>query len=248
VAQFPRPITILRPTIHISIPFPSAILSPRLGRWTEPHGHEIAQINPIIVNATRQHAHRSIVQLLLTIVGISGTVGLFLPFTYDTSPVEALSEGGLWRLALPFFLTILATAASIRWLISGSFSGAERAISYVLSASMACVTLSLWFASKDVPATIRDWLSFAIQGLILALGVYLLIRNSRIGQPAKFNPVMAIQIAYLANAAVCLLSFFGEWELGAYCALVASFAFVLQIFLASTPGIDVVQAGGSDNN
>jgi hypothetical protein len=59
----------------------------------------------------------------------------------------------------------------------------------------------------------------------------------------EFNPVMAIQIAYLAHAVLCLTAFFGSWgwESGAYCVLVAALAFVLQIVLASVPGIDFVK-------
>ena len=97
-------------------------------------------------------------------------VGLFLPFTYGTSPVDAVSDKELWRLALPFFLAVLASAASIRWVISGSFSGRERAIAYVVTASMIGVTLSLWFPFKDGPATIQEWLAFLSPEPILALG------------------------------------------------------------------------------
>ncbi|MGB4786867.1 MAG: hypothetical protein WAQ77_19270, partial [Candidatus Acidiferrum sp.] len=105
---------------------------------------------------------------------------------------------------------------------------------------MVGVTLSLWFEGR--PATIQDWLAFVSPEPILALGIYFLIRNSRMEPSRKFNPVMAIQIAYLANAVLCLISFFGRWELGAYCALIAALAFVLQIVLASAPGIDVVKS------
>jgi hypothetical protein len=192
------------------------------------------------VNTARQHAHRSIVHLLLTAVGMIGIVGLFLPFTYGTSPVDAVSDKELWRLALPFFLAVLASTASIRWVVSGSFSGRERAIAYVVSASMAGVTLSLWF--PDRPVTVQDRLAFVSPVPILALGVYFLIRNSRMKPSREFNPVMAIQIAYLANAVLCLIAFFGGWELGAYFALVASLAIVLQIVVASAPGIDVVNS------
>jgi hypothetical protein len=105
---------------------------------------------------------------------------------------------------------------------------------------MVGVTLSLLL--EDRPATIQDWLGFVIAGVILGLGVYILIRNSRMGPSREFNPVMAIQMAYLANAALCLISFFGDWELGAYCVLVAALAFVFQIVLASAPGIDLVKS------
>jgi hypothetical protein len=187
------------------------------------------------VNTTRQHAHRSIAHRSLTVVGMTGIAGLFLPFTWGTSPVDAVSEGALWRLALPFFLAVLASAASIRWVISGSFSGLERATAYIVSASMVGVTLSLWFPFG--PSTTQEWLAIVSPVPILALGVYFLIRNSRIAPSRQFNPVMAIQVAYLAHAVLCLIGFFGLWELGAYCVLVAALAFLLQIILASAqPG------------
>jgi len=187
-------------------------------------------------------SHRSMVYLLLTIVGMSGTVGLFLPFTFGTSPVDAVSDQVLWRVALPFFLAVLASAASIRWVLSGSFSGLERAIAYFVSASMVGVTLSLWFPLKEGPSTIQEWLAFVSPEPILALGIYFLIRNSRMGPSRNFNPIMVIQIAYLANAVLCLILFFRDWQWGAYCILVAAVAFVLQIVLASVPGIDLVKS------
>jgi hypothetical protein len=189
----------------------------------------------------RQQTHRSIVHLLLTVAGMSGIAGLFLPFTYGTSPVDAAFTD-LWRLALPFFLAILASAASLRWVISGSFSARERAIAYVVSASMAGVTLSQWFPFEVKPANNQEWFALVSPGPILALGVYFLIRNSRMESSSKFNPVMAIQIAYLANAVLCLITFFPDWQLGAYCVLVAALVFVLQIVVASAPGPDVVKS------
>jgi len=105
---------------------------------------------------------------------------------------------------------------------------------------MAGVTLSLWFPGR--PTTIQDRVAFLSPAPILALGVYFLIRNSRMEPSRKFNPVVAIQIAYLANAVLCLIAFFGNWELGAYCVLAAALAFVLQIVLASAPGSNVVKS------
>lgn len=185
------------------------------------------------MDLTKQHAHRSTVHLLLTLVGMIGIAGLFLPFTEGVSPVAAALDGAFWKLALPFFLAILASAASIRWVISGSFSGLEWAIAYVVSASMVGVTLSVSFPFESRPANIQEWVATLSPYAIVALGLYFLIRNSRIGSSREFNPVLAIQIAYLANAALCLMGFFGDWQLGAYCALVAVLAFALQIVLVS---------------
>jgi hypothetical protein len=194
------------------------------------------------VNKTRQLTHRSIVHLLLTIVGTAGIAGLFLPFTEDVSPVDAALDSGLWRLAIPFSLAVLASAASIRWIISGSLSRPERAIAYVASAAIAGVTVSMWFTLDGESRTIQEWLAIDSPGPILALGICLLIRNAKMGPSRNFNPVMAIQVAFLANAVLCLIAFFRDWQVGAYCVLVSAVAFMLQIILASVPGRDIVRS------
>jgi len=194
------------------------------------------------VNSTRQLTHSLIADSLLTLLGMSGIAGLFLPFTSDVSPVEAAPVSELWRVAVPFFLAVLASAASIRWIISGSLSKAERAIAYVASAAMAGVTVSMWFTLDRESRTIREWLSIVSPGPILALGIYFLIRNSKMGSSRNFNPVMAIQVAYLANAVLCLIAFLREWQVGAYCVLAAAVAFVLQIILVSVSRRDVVKS------
>jgi hypothetical protein len=189
----------------------------------------------LVVNLTKQQANRSIVHLFLTLVGMIGIAGLFLPFAQGVSPVAAVSDGALWRLAFPFFLAILASAASIRWAISGSFSGLERAVAYIVSAAMVGVTLtlSMSFSFQSQPEEIHEWVAMLGPYPIVALGLYFLIRNSRIGSSREFNPVLAIQVAYLANAVFCLMGFLGDWQPGAYCALVAALAFALQIVLVS---------------
>ena len=193
---------------------------------------------------TRPHPHQSIAHLVLTVAGINGIVGLFLPFTWATSPLEAVFNDP-WQIGLPFFLAIPASAASIRWIISGSFSRPERTIAYVVGASMAGVTLYTWFwgIGRELlfgsygPTTAQEWvqcvLTLMIPPLVLTLGVYFLVRNSRMGFSGGFNPMMAIQLAYIANAMLYLLLFFGGWEPGAYCVLIASLAFVLQIVLVA---------------
>jgi hypothetical protein len=185
-----------------------------------------------VVNPTRHRAHRSIVHLLLTVVGMVGIAALFLPFTFGVSPVAA-SDSESWRLALPFFLAVVASAASIRCVISGAFSGRERAIAYVVSASMADLTLPMSFPFQSRPRNIQEWVATLSPHPIVALGLYFLIRNSRIGPSRESSPVLATQLAYLANAVLCLVAFFGDWEPGAYCALVDALAFVLQIVVVS---------------
>jgi len=173
----------------------------------------------------------STAHLLLTVVGMTGIVALSLPFAYDYSPIEAVFKKGLWPFALPFFLSILASAASVRWIISDSFSRPEQVIAYVLSASTAGVTLSLYVNSDGWPSNVQEWLSMIIPIAILLFGVYGIIRNVSVGRYKKFSPVMALQVAYLANAVLCLIEFFGMWQAGAYCVLVVTLVYLFQIIL-----------------
>ena len=62
--------------------------------------------------------------------------------------------------------------------------------------------------------------------------MYALIRNMSVGRYKKFGPVMALQVAYVANALLCLIEFFGKWQAGAYCTLVVTVVYLLQIILA----------------
>jgi predicted MFS family arabinose efflux permease len=165
---------------------------------------------------------------------MTGIVALSLPFAYDYSPIEAVFKKGQWPFALPFFLSILASAASIRWIISGSFSRPEQIIAYALSTAMAGVTMSLYVNSYGWPSNIQEWLSMIIPISILLFGVYAIIRNVGVGRYKKFSPIMALQVAYLANAVLCLIEFFGKWQAGAYCVLVVAVVFLLQIILIQT--------------
>jgi hypothetical protein len=172
--------------------------------------------------------------LMLTVVGMTGIVALSLPFAYDYSPIGAVFKKGLWPFALPFFLSIFASAASVRWIISGSFSRTEQIIAYALSTAMAGVTLFLYLNSDGWPSNVQEWLSMIIPIAILLFGVYAIIRNVSVGRYKKFNPVMALQVAYLGNAVLCLIEFFGKWQAGAYCILVVTVVYLLQIIVVQT--------------
>lgn len=183
-----------------------------------------------------------VAQMVLTVVGLTGIVALFLPFAFGYSPADTAFDPGFCLLAIPFFLSILNTAASVRWVVAGSFSRLERAAAYIISAAGAGATLSFWVSGllaqwNDPFSRPSEWLelcvavSFSLAPLLG--GIYALIRNSRAGRLKEFNPVMAIQVAYLYNAESCLMLFWGDWDVGAYCVLVTAASFLLQIILVS---------------
>lgn len=185
------------------------------------------------MSATQLRSNKPAVHLVLTVMGMAGSAGLFLPFVYDVSPATALSQGDLRLMALPFFLAPLALAESLRWIISGSSSRLERAMAYLLSTAMAGSTLLLCAVPENWPSGVQDWLSFGAPLATLFLGICFLIRNSKISTSREFNPVLAMHTAYLANALLCLIGFFGDWQVGAYFVLITASVFVIQIILVS---------------
>ncbi len=182
--------------------------------------------------------NRSIGPLLLTVSGTAGIAALFLPFTWDISPTEAVVLRELFLLAIPSFLSVLVSAAYVRWMISGLLSRTERAIAYVASSMMAFSTLyfiiSDWLMSKGWPDPfdVRGWLIVVIPVLTLLSGVYFVIKKLRNKGSKEVSAIMAMQIAYLSNALLCLILFFGDWEIGAYFVVVTSIVYQLQIVLA----------------
>jgi hypothetical protein len=183
------------------------------------------------------------IHLPLTLLGMVGTIALVLPFTSGNSPLHAASDKDLWRLALPFFLSILASAASLRWILSGSLSLPERAIAYLASAAAAVMTLSVYLRLGGLPTSAKEWVSWILPLATMFVGLCLLIRNSLTGRSREFIPVMALQVAYIANAVMCLILFAQGWQLGAYCVLLTAVTFALQIILASAqPSLQMSEA------
>ena len=183
--------------------------------------------------------NRSRIHVSLTLSGTAGIAAIFLPFTYGVSPVDAAlqKELSLFRLlAIPFFVGIIVSGASIRWIISGAFSRAEKAIAYLVSvatAAMPLTFLGLLVGEQGWPPDSRDWLTSAIPLVALLLGVYPLIRNLKNQTTVEYSPVMAMQLAYLANCLFCLDVFRDDWEVGAYLAIVTALAYLIQISLFS---------------
>ena len=103
---------------------------------------------------------------------------------------------------------------------------------------MAGLTLSfsLWPPFGGGPGDFQGWLATVSPWLILGLGVYFFVRHRRAEPSKNFHPLMAMQVAYLANAAFCLIGFFRDWQVGAYCVLAAAVAYLLQIVLTSVQG------------
>jgi len=167
----------------------------------------------------------------LTLVGFAGVAGVFLPFTYDYSPLRAVGESDLWKLGAPFFLSVFVAIASLRWITSGRFSRAERVASYTLSVLTAGVILWMWVEVIGPRPRIDDWGFILIPPVTFLTAVFLVIVGSINGGARGFSPVAALQVPYLGNCLLLLIEFARHWQLGAWFSLITASAYVLQIFL-----------------
>jgi hypothetical protein len=176
--------------------------------------------------------------LWLTIAGLTGIVSLFLPFTYDISPLMALQDGffNFWRIAIPAFLSVFVFIAAMRWILAGSFNRILKTIAYVLSAASAYLTVSFFFMGGASPSGFVEWIAFAIVIVVLISGSWLLISKLKKQVTAVYSPIIALEVAYLANCLMCLFIFAIEygWQIGAWFILATAVIYLLQIYLFAT--------------
>lgn len=97
-----------------------------------------------------------------------------------------------------------------------------------------CIQLAIDEANND------PWLLVVLSVPLLPLlfGVYVVIKNLRNKGPKEVSAIMAMQFVYLSNALLCLIAYFGDWQIGAYFVVVTSIVYLLQIVLALVkPGV-----------
>jgi hypothetical protein len=169
--------------------------------------------------------NRSPIQWFLTIAGLSGIASIFLKFTWDASPFDAVYDKNFWALGTPFLLSVIISAFVIRWNLTGRSSLLEQIITYLIGFSMMAVVISSNFRFLfDIEKSI---VIFSASSLIA--GIFLVIRNHRLGKYKNLSPIMLMQTAYIGNAIFCLIGFWGGWQIGAYFTLVTIIVYAAQM-------------------
>ena len=165
-------------------------------------------------------------QQALIVAGLSGVVAIFLPFTYNVSPLDTIhpSDFRLLRLGLPFFLAAPITFALIRLLASGSISSAETILAYIMGAG-AVIALLPVFREEGFDHV------FLVYGLALVAGVSFFIAGLRKRWFGQYASVTAMQIAYIVHCSTLLTAYYGDLQAGAYLTLIVAVTYFVQIFL-----------------
>ncbi len=177
------------------------------------------------------------IQLLLTLTGVIGIAAIFLPFSWSISPFSAafMKDFDLWQIAWPAFLPLLITVVSLRWLFAPTFSRIEVIIAHFAGAvSIALVCFTFFSFITNIggwPTDINEWLSLIFPVVTLVFGIYVLTRSRKNLMHNPFLAIFSMQVAYVANCLLCLISFFSEWQIGAYFCLITVIAYLIQIIL-----------------
>jgi hypothetical protein len=187
--------------------------------------------------------HRSPFSIGAAVLALVGVPAIWLPFAYDTSPASALFEHGffnLWPLAWPSLLAVPIAAALFRWVASQRLSIVERWSGRLLAAASYCVTgwFYVWtIVDGNWPSAPSEWIGFSVLIVSLTGGAALAVRALRSGRaPDGLDAVVMMEVAYLANAVSCLLSFSDELQIGAYAVLLTSVVYGVQLLAVQVSG------------
>lgn len=172
--------------------------------------------------------NRSPIQWFLTIAGLSGIASIFLNFTFNVSPFEAVFDTHVWVLGAPFLLSVVISASLIRCNITGRLSLLEQIITYLIGFSMMAVVIYMLFEGLHNSNGREMMFVIFIASPIIA-GIFLVVRNHRIGKFKNLSPIMLMQTAYLGNGILCLFASWRGWQIGAYFALVTVIVYAAQI-------------------
>jgi hypothetical protein len=184
-------------------------------------------------SAGAARARWSPLDIAAALLSVAGVAAIWLPFAWSTSPAKALTDGDLWYLAAPFLLAIPITAARIWVLVKGGLpSGAQWGARALAGCAMAVFAVFIVSALRDdAPGgDLEDWLILLVP-LAIAAGWVVLVLKWQPGPAAAHaeEAIALMEAAFLVNAALCLLGFASEREIGWYVTIAVSAAFAAHV-------------------
>ena len=186
---------------------------------------------------------RSPLDWLVFLAAVPAVAVIWLPFAYGVSPGETIGDLELRYLAAPFLLAF-PIAAGHAWRLwrPGVPPGAAW-IGRVLSGAAVAVTALLYATALrrgkwPDPAEPRDWIAFALPLAFLAAWAVLMVRWSPDGRrptgasrPSDHDhAIVLMELAWLANAILCLVALYGDLDFGGYVTLAVAVLFAAHAF------------------
>ncbi|HQR17382.1 MAG TPA: hypothetical protein PK948_03370 [Gemmatimonadales bacterium] len=195
------------------------------------------------MESTSRRPQGASTHLALTVAGLAGVAAVFLPFAAGVSPLQAVVDSDLWRYAAPFFLAPLIAVATRHWALFGTLGRRESMLAYIVSGASILGTLSMYAKWEYPPDGLQMQLAVALPIAVLIIGgIGLRQMRKGAGSPKEYAPALALQVAYLSNAALCLAGFYGEslfsngWGVGAWVVIWTCLVYLGQIALARRAG------------
>lgn len=187
----------------------------------------------------------SLMLRLLMLASLLGIPTFFLPFAYDTSPFRALHDGDLWRVAVPFLVPFVAVIARLMQQQRGVLSESARRLIYGWATVTILLTLSLYL-TPDGPlgsSNTRELIAGLAPLGVLTAGAAVFARTRRVAELDPTRPFLALRLAYLPNACLCLVSFFpADANVGAYLTLVTTGIYAADVVASARSAVTRVNA------
>jgi hypothetical protein len=185
---------------------------------------------------------RALLDWLCFLAAVAAVAAIWLPFAFGVSPASALDDRELWYVAAPFLLAF-AIAAGHAWGLwrPGVPAGAAW-IARACSAATVAITALLYVQTLrrgewPDPAEPRDWIGLAALA-VLAGWTVLMVRWRPGGRgPGGLSKgsdldraLVLMELAWLANAVLCVVGFYGDFGIGGYVTTAVAVLFVAHAF------------------
>jgi len=169
-----------------------------------------------IVTSLKEDRPAAWVNAIALLVWLLAGAVVFLPFASNTSPWDAVTlrvpgnQGNWWHalVGAPFFLAFPMIWLRLRALFSKQLSTSTgRRLIWIAVGLSTCGTISVQVPFLLHLAGTSEWQRLSILGLgfgiVIASGIFLFLRRRDVS--ATRACLVALDAAYLANAALCLL-------------------------------------------
>lgn len=171
-------------------------------------------------NIASEERYSASMNAIALVVAMAGVVTILLPFAFSTSPWDAVrlkvpeNQGNWWHVLVgaPFFLAFPLLWLRIRSLWSDELSTVTgRRFVWICAGLSVAGTVAVEFPFLLHLAGTSDWQRLVILtlgfGIVIASGAMLFARRHNI--PPTRACLVALNAAYLANAALCLVVYAG---------------------------------------